>query len=123
MKFYFDVIETFIRTIGIEADNLEQAERRVEGAWRRSEFEISHNHPDDIEFKEVTTEVEEFFEAGDCAEEEIETFDCTDVVYDSKQDAYVCPVCGEYAADKWQIRDLECPLPKHCHECGAKLHY
>lgn len=46
-----------------------------------------------------------------------------DVVYDEEQDAYVCPVCGEYAADRWQIKDLDYQLPKHCHECGAKLHY
>ena len=46
-----------------------------------------------------------------------------DVVYDEEQDAYVCPVCGEYVADRWQIKDLEFPLPKYCHECGTKLHY
>ena len=123
MKFYFDVSEIFIRTIAVEADNLEQAQRRVEGAWKRDEFEIDHNHPDEVDFKEVTTEVEEFFQTGDCAEKDIETFDCTNVVYDGETDSYVCPVCGEYAADRWQIKDLEFPLPKHCHECGAKLHY
>jgi predicted RNA-binding Zn-ribbon protein involved in translation (DUF1610 family) len=123
MKFYFDVTETFIKTIAIEADNLEQAQRRVDGAWRRNEFEIEHEYPDGIEFKDATTEVEEFFQTGDCAEEELETFNCNDVVYDEETDSYVCPVCGEDAADRWQIKDLEFPLPKYCHECGAKLHY
>lgn len=123
MKFYFDVTETFVRTIAIEADNLEQAERRIDGAWHRNEFEIDHEYPDEYEFKEVTTEVEEFFQTGDCAEEEIETFNCNDVVWDDTKEGYVCPVCGEYVAEKWQIKDMEYPLPKHCHECGAKLHY
>ena len=123
MKFYFDVTEIFIKTVAIEADSLEQAQQRVDSARRRGEFEIDRKHPDIVDYKHVTTEVEEFFKTGDCAEEEIETFNCNDVVYDEKTDSYVCPVCGEYVADKWQIRDLEYELPKYCHECGAKLHY
>lgn len=123
MKFYFDVAETFIKTVAIEADNLEQAQRRVESAHCRGEFEIDHEHPDVVDCKNATTEVEEFFKTGDCAEEEIETFNCKYVIYDEETDSYVCPVCGEYAADRWQIKDLEFPLPKYCHECGAKLHY
>jgi predicted RNA-binding Zn-ribbon protein involved in translation (DUF1610 family) len=123
MKFYFDIIETFIRTIAVEADNLEQAQLRVGSAYHREEFEIDHEHPDAVAFNNATTEVEEFFQTGDCAEEELETFNCNDVVYDEETDSYVCPVCGEYASDRWQIKDIEFPLPKHCHECGAKLHY
>ena len=123
MKFYFDVAETFIRTIAIEADNLEQAHCRAASAWRRGEFEISHEHPDEIEFINATDEVVKFFQTGDCSEEEIKTFDCTSVVYDTETNSYVCPVCGKYAADKEQIKDLELSLPKHCRECGTKLHY
>lgn len=123
MTFYFDVTEIFVKTIAIEADTLEQAQRRIESAYDRKEFEINRENPDNIDFKPAQNEVEACIDAGFFAKEELETFNCSDVVYDEKQDAYVCPVCGEYAADKWQIRDLEYPLPKHCHECGAKLHY
>ena len=45
------------------------------------------------------------------------------VVYDEEQDCYVCPQCGEYIADRFQIKDLDYDLPKYCHECGTKLHY
>lgn len=123
MTFYFDVTETFVKTIAIEADSLGQAQRRIESAYNRKEFEINREHPDDIDFKPAQSEVEGCIDAGFFAKEELETFDCNNVVYDEKQDCYVCPVCGEYAADKWQIKDLDYPLPKHCHECGAKLHY
>ena len=123
MKFYFDVTEKFVRTIAIEADEPIQAELRLRNAYKREEFWINHEHPDELGIQNVTTEVEEFFKTGDCAEEEIEVFNCNDVVYDEETDSYVCPVCGEYVADRWQIKDLEFKLPKHCHECGAKLHY
>jgi hypothetical protein len=123
MKFYFDVTETFIKTIGIEADTITQAQLRIDSAWRRREFEIQHKYPDEIEYKHVTAEVKEFIQTGDCSEEEIETFNCNDVVYSAETDSYVCPVCGEYAADRFQIKDLDCKLPKYCQECGAKLHY
>ena len=123
MKFYFDVTETFIKTVAIEADNLEQAKRRVDGAWHRGEFDISHEHPDEVDFKNATSEVEAFFQTGDCAAEDFEILNCNDVVYDEKTDSYACPVCGEYVADRYEVKDLDCKLPKHCHECGAKLHY
>ena len=123
MKFYFDVTETFVQTIAIEAKSREQAQRRIESAYNRKEFEIDREHPDDVDFKYAQKEVEECIREGLVAEEELETFDCNDVVYDEKQDCYVCPVCGEYVADRWQMKDLDYKLPKHCHECGAKLHY
>ena len=123
MKFYFDVTETFIKTIAIEADSLEQAQRRIDGAWHRGEFEIDREYPDDVDFKFAQNEVEECIREGFFAEEELETFNCHDVVYDEESDSYVCPVCGEYVADRWQIKYLEYPLSKYCHECGTKLHY
>lgn len=123
MKFYFDVKETFVKTVAIEADNLEQALHRVDKAYRRDEFEIDKEYPDEIDFKDVTIEVEEFFQTGDCAEEEIETFNCNDVVWDDIKEGYVCPVCGEYVATRFEVKCIDYPLPKHCHECGTKLHY
>ena len=123
MTYYFDVKETFIKTIAIEADNLEQAEQRVDSAWHRGEFEINREYPDDVEFNWAQEAVENCIKEGDFAKEELTTFNCNDVVYDDETDSYVCPVCGEYAADRWQIKDMEYPLSKHCHECGTKLHY
>ncbi|MEE1301182.1 MAG: hypothetical protein UHD64_00240 [Bacteroidales bacterium] len=56
-------------------------------------------------------------------EAEMKSQDYEYVVYDEEQDCYVCPQCGEYVADRFQIKDLDYDLPKHCHECGTKLHY
>ena len=42
MKYYFDVTEKYIKTVAIEADNLEQAQKRVENAYDKKEFEINH---------------------------------------------------------------------------------
>ena len=123
MKFYFDVIETFIKTIAVEADNIEQAQRRADGAYKRNEFEIDRTYPDQVDFKNATTEVEEFFQTGDCAEEEIETFNCNNVAWDDIKEGYVCPVCGEYVASTFEVKCIDYPLPKYCHECGAKLYY
>ena len=46
-----------------------------------------------------------------------------DVIYNEEQDCYVCPTCGEYIAERWEVKDLDFPLPKYCNECGTKLHY
>lgn len=122
-KFYFDVTEKYIKTIAVEADNITQAIYRVEKAYDRKEFEINHAAFDDVEIKNSTQSIEKTIKEGWCAEEEIETFNCNDVVYDEEQNCYVCPVCGEYICDRFQIKDLSYDLPKHCHECGTKLHY
>lgn len=54
MKYYFDVKETFIKTVAVDADNLEIAEQRLKNAYKREEFEIEHDVCDDVEFKEVS---------------------------------------------------------------------
>ena len=123
MKFYFDVTETFVQTVAIEAKSREQARRRIEGAYNRKEFEIDRKHPDDIVFKDVQKEVKKSIREGFVAEEELETFNCNDVVWDDITESYVCPVCGEYVASRFDFKCIDYPLPKHCHECGAKLHY
>lgn len=76
MKFYFDVTEHTTKTIAIEAENLEQALKRAEKAHERKEFTINRESFDDVEFKDVTEEVENLIEKGFVAEEEFETFNC-----------------------------------------------
>lgn len=72
MKFYFDVTETNVKTIAIEADTLEQAAKRVEEAYLKKEFAINRELPDDIEFKDVTNEVKNLIKETLITEEEIE---------------------------------------------------
>lgn len=122
-KFYFDVTETFIKTIAIEADNFEQANERIKSAYHRKEFKMDHEYFTEVEFVNVQEEVEQSIKDKFIAEEEFETFNCNDVVYDEKQDRYVCPVCGKYVAERFQIKDLDDDLPNYCSECGTKLHY
>lgn len=76
MKFYFDVTETNVKTIAIEANDFEQALRRAKKAHERKEFIINRESFDDVEFKDVTEEVENLIEKGFVAEEEFETFNC-----------------------------------------------
>lgn len=123
MKYYFDVTKKTTKTIAIEADNFGQAKKRIKNAFDRKEFDINQEYFNEVEFNCVQEEIEESIKEGFVAEEEIETFNCNDVVYDEEQDCYVCPVCGEYAADRFQIKDLDYNLPSFCHECGTKLHY
>lgn len=78
MKFYFDITEHTTKTIAIEAENLEQALKRAEKAHERKELIINRESFDDVEFKEVTEEVENLIEEGFVAEEEFETFNCND---------------------------------------------
>ena len=74
MKFYFDVTEHTTKTIAIEAENLEQALKRAKKAHERKEFIINRESFDDVEFKDVTEEVEGLIEEKLIAEEEIEIF-------------------------------------------------
>lgn len=122
-KYYFNVVKRYSKTIGIEADNFEQAKRRAEQAFDNGEFEINQDYFDDVDFNNDTRNIEETIKEGFLSEDEILTFNCNDVVYDEKEDYYKCPVCGEYVCDRFQIKDLSYDLPKHCHECGTKLHY
>lgn len=122
MKFYFDVTEYTTKTIAIEANDLEQAQKRIESAYDRKEFEI-YRKTLDVEFKETTEEVENLIKEKYVEEEEFETFDCNDVVYNEEEDYFECPVCREYMADRFQVKDLDYELPSFCRKCGTKLHY
>lgn len=57
-KFYFDVTETFIKTIAIEADSFEQASERIKSAYHRKEFKIGHEYFTEVEFVNAQEEVE-----------------------------------------------------------------
>lgn len=123
MKFYFNVKEHTTKTIAIEANNLEQAQKRIESAYDRKEFTIYRESPDDIEFKEATEEVENFIAEGLVAEEEFETFDCNEVFYNKEEDYYECPVCKKYITNRAQMKDDDYEFPKFCQKCGTKLNY
>lgn len=73
MKYFFDVSETFIKTIAVEAENLSQAKERLEQAYNQKKINISHKHPDDIDFKYAQKEVEECIEQGFVSSDELET--------------------------------------------------
>ena len=72
MKYYFDVIEKFIKTIAVEADNLTEAESKLERAYNK-EFKINRDYPDDVIFQNPQTEVEECIQEGFFAAEELTT--------------------------------------------------
>lgn len=120
MKYFFDVTETFVRTFAVEASDILQANQRIETAYHLGELEIEHDYPNDYEFSNETVAVRSSIRNRFIAEDEIETLNCHDVVYDKEMKAWVCPVCGNYAADKG-FADEE--LPKYCHECGTQLRY
>lgn len=124
MKYYFDVIEKYIKTIAVDADNLYQAKKRAEKAYDRKEFEISNIAFDEVEFVHAQEKVEECIKEGFFAEEELVTFNCNDAIYDIDRGYYSCPVCGKYVCDdvNHMVRLGEY-LPKTCDECGATLHY
>lgn len=117
MKYYFDIREIFSTTIAIEADSYEQAHQRVNSAYRRDELEFGYECADSMEITPIAEE--DLF-----TEENFDTLNCNDVVFDYKMNAFVCPVCGKYIVSKWDIKDMECiSLPKYCSECGTKLYY
>jgi hypothetical protein len=74
MIYYFDVKETFIKTVGVEADDLCHAEERVEELYHCHEFELKRVYPHDIEFEYVQDEVENCMKQGFITPEEIEVF-------------------------------------------------
>lgn len=116
MKYYFDIREIFSTTIAIEADSYEQAHQRVNAAYRRSELEFDYEFPDSMEITSI--EEKDIF-----TEEKFDTLNCNDVVYDEADDGYSCPVCDKYIGRKWEIKDMDYPMPSYCSNCGTKLHY
>lgn len=79
MKYYFDVKETFTKTVCIEADSLEQAEQRVQNAYKQEEFDINREYPDDVEFKCISED-----ELLEIELENIDEFNCSELVYDKE---------------------------------------
>lgn len=111
--YYFDVTETFIKTVAVDADNLEQAMQRVETAYRREEFEVDHTYCDEIEFKNVD-------ESELLQTEDLDELDCHELIYNKEDDAYHCPVCDEYIINRPDSHDLEYAV-NYCSRCGTKL--
>ncbi len=46
-----------------------------------------------------------------------------DVVVDEKSRTVHCPRCNAYLAEDTVLKEIDEPVPKHCHQCGQKLHY
>jgi hypothetical protein len=73
MIYYFDVKETYIKTVGVEAESLRHATERVEELYYSKNIDLS-GLPNEIDFNYVQSEVEDLIETGDITPEEIETF-------------------------------------------------
>lgn len=73
MIYYFDITETYVKTVGIEADSLSQAFCRVDELYHSKDIDL-FGLPDDIEIEYVQDMVEELTEQGDITPEEIEVF-------------------------------------------------
>lgn len=124
MKHYFDIVEKHIKTIGVEAPDYETARKRAENAYNFGEIEINHDYvDDDVDVNYVQEEVENCIRGGDLAEDEIETFNCSDVIVDAENHILRCPICLNNLAPVEALRELDYCVPKFCSECGNKLHY
>lgn len=75
MKYYFDVTETFIKTVAVEAKSVREAKKIVEKAWHENLVNINHQHPDDIKFKNAQKDVQLSIDEGFVNESELLTFD------------------------------------------------
>ena len=53
MKYYFDIRETFTKTVSVEADNLLSAEQMVQKLYHNDDINIDYSHPDDVDFKNI----------------------------------------------------------------------
>lgn len=73
MVYYFDVKETFITTVGVEAEDLQQAAYRVEELYDSHAFDLG-GLPHEIEFEHVSNDVEELIEQKIVTPEEIEVY-------------------------------------------------
>ena len=73
MIYYFDVKETYIKTVGVEAEELEQAVTRVEDLYNSKAFDLG-DLPHEIEFEHVSDDVEEFIKQKIVTPEEIEVY-------------------------------------------------
>ena len=73
MIYYFDVKETYVKTVGVEAEDLNQATYRVEELYDSKVFDLD-GLPTEIEFEHISDDIKELIEEGDVALDEIETF-------------------------------------------------
>ena len=73
MIYYFDVTETYVKTVGVEAEDLNQAAYRVEELYDSRVFDCGEL-PREIEFEHISDDIKELVEEGDITLDEIETF-------------------------------------------------
>lgn len=73
MVYYFDVKETFIKTVGVEAEDLQQAVTRVEDLYDSKTFDLG-GFPHEIEFEHISDDVEDLIKETLITPEEIEVY-------------------------------------------------
>ena len=73
MIYYFDVTETYVKTVGVEAEDLNQATYRVEELYDSRVFDFGEL-PHEIEFEHISDDIKELVEEGGITLDEIETF-------------------------------------------------
>ena len=115
-KFYFDITETFIKTVAIEADSLELAMKCAEKAYHNDEIEIDHTICDDLSF--ICRNEDELL-SNELTE--VDAIDGSELRYNPEQDGYCCSVCGSFIVSRDDERDWDFKLPSHCPDCGQTL--
>lgn len=73
MVYYFDITETFVTTVGVEADDIQQAFVRAEELYDSKVFDLGGS-PHDIEIECVQAEVQDLIDLKLIAPEEIEVY-------------------------------------------------
>ena len=76
MIYYFDVTETYIKTVGIEAEDMQQARERVEELYDSKDIDLG-GLPHNVFFECVQTEVQDLIDETLITPDEIETFTLT----------------------------------------------
>lgn len=73
MIYYFDITETFVNTVGVEANDIQQALLRVEELYDSKVFDLG-GLPHDIEIECVQAEVQDLIDLKLITPEEIEVY-------------------------------------------------
>ena len=76
MIYYFDVTEAYVKTVGIEAEDMQQARERVEELYDSKDIDLG-GLPYNVFFEYVQAEVQELIDETLITPDEIETFTLT----------------------------------------------
>lgn len=73
-KYFFDVIESFVKTVAIEAEDLDEAKEKIKEVYESGKIKINREYYDNIYFKPAQKAVQECINEGFFAEDELDTF-------------------------------------------------